>query len=50
MAAMRKDRENLSEMAFDAAIGYIVVILAILCFILGLVCLVAAVRLLVGLS
>lgn len=50
MAAMRKDRENLSDMAIDAAMGYTIVVLAIVCFLLGLVALMAIVRLVVGLG
>ena len=50
MAAMRKDRENLSDRAIDAATGYFVVVLAILCLIVGFAMLVAIVRFLVGLS
>lgn len=50
MAAMRKDRENLSDMAVDAAMGYTIVVLAIACFLLGLIVLMAFVRLIVGLG
>ena len=47
---MRYDRENLSEKLHEAVIGYAVVVLAIVCFILAMVVLTAIVRLLVGTS
>ena len=46
----RRHKENLDETAKNAFAGYAVVVLGILCFILLLVIIAAAVRLVVGAS
>ena len=47
---MRKDRENWSDLARDALSGYAVIVLAIVCFILGLAVFMAIIRMLIGLG
>ncbi len=45
---MRKRTNNWVEATVDAALGYAVVVLFLLCFLLFLLCIVAAVRFLAG--
>lgn len=50
ISAMRKDWERLSNVAKDAALGYVAVILAIACFLLAMSAVVALVRLVLGIG
>ena len=47
---MKKATQNLADMSIDALLGYAVVILSIVCFMLALWLLTAGIRLLVGLG